>query len=135
MQVDEARTDQEFRMVVLHDAEDLVDPAELGLMDRALERAEFVQRPVLPLPQKESRWIGSHYCEEFAEAHGKNMVVRDWLGTCLPAAGVGCAFNRNMLRNMARLHGGDVPFSVESRAEDYELGMRIEAVGGCSRFL
>ena len=85
--------------------------------------------------QTESRWIGSHYCEEFAEAHGKNVVVRDWLGTALPAAGVGCAFNRAMLRDMAKLQGTDSPFSVESLTEDYELGMRIEAVGGRSRFL
>jgi len=135
MQVDEDRTGAEFRMVLLHDAEDMADSAELGLLDRALDRAEFVQIPVLPLPQTESRWIGSHYCEEFAEARGKNVVVRDWLGTALPAAGVGCAFNRAMLRDMAKLQGTDSPFSVESLTEDYELGMRIEAVGGRSRFL
>ncbi len=135
MEVDEERTGEVFRMVLLHDAEDMVDAAELGLMDRALEKAEFIQIPVLPLPQPRSRWIGSHYCEEFAEAHGKSMVVRDWLGTCMPAAGVGCAFNRAILREMASLQGDGVPFSVESLTEDYELGMRIEAAGGRSRFL
>lgn len=122
-------------MVLLHDAEDMVDPAALGLMDKALDRAEFVQIPVLPLPQQNSRWIGSHYCEKFAEAHGKTMVVRDWLSTCMPAAGVGCAFDRAMLGDMARRQVGGVPFSVDSLTEDYELGMRIEAAGGRSRFL
>ncbi len=135
MQADERRCGKAYRMVVLHDAEDLVDAAALGLMDQAMDRAEFVQLPVLPLPQKGSRWIGSHYCEEFAEAHGKTMVVRDALRVGLPAAGVGCAFNRATLANMSRLIGSEGPFSVESLTEDYELGMRIEAAGGTSRFL
>ncbi|TIX51288.1 glycosyl transferase family protein [Alteraurantiacibacter aquimixticola] len=135
MATDELRMGERYRMVLLHDAEDLVDPAELGLMDKAIEHAEFVQIPVLPLPQRESRWIGSHYCEEFAEAHAKSMVVRNWLDTCLPAAGVGCALNREMLAKMAKMHGDGLPFSIQSLTEDYELGMRVKAVGGRSRFL
>ncbi len=135
MEMDEARTGRRVRMVVLHDAEDMVDEAELGLVDKAIERSEFVQIPVLPLPQRSSRFIGSHYCEEFAEAHGKAMVVRDAIGACLPAAGVGCAFERGMLARIADLYEKTGPFSVESLTEDYELGMRIEAAGGRSRFL
>jgi len=27
-----------------------------------------------PMPLTGSRWVGSHYCEEFAEAHAKAMV-------------------------------------------------------------
>lgn len=137
MEEDERRCGERVRMVLLHDAEDMVDPAAMGLLDKAIERAEFVQIPVIPLPQRSSRWVGSHYCEEFAEAHNKTMVVRDALSTCLPAAGVGCALDRGMLQDMARMmdnvHGG--PFSVESLTEDYELGMRVDAAGGRSRFL
>lgn len=69
LEVDEQRKGAPVHMVLLHDAEDMVDPAELALMDKAIEQADFVQIPVLPLPQENSRWIGSHYCEEFAEAH------------------------------------------------------------------
>ena len=61
LEQDEARAGTAFRLVLLHDAEDMVDPAELGLIDLAAERAEFVQIPVLPEPQVHSRWIGSHY--------------------------------------------------------------------------
>ena len=82
---DEARRGSAARMVVLHDAEDMVDPAALGLLYRAIERAEMVQLPVLPEPQPGSRWIGSHYCDEFAEQHGKALVVRDALGRGFPA--------------------------------------------------
>src|SRR5690606_27305429 len=66
---DEARHGFRARMVLLHDAEDLVDPAALSLLDRAMNDAEFVQLPVLPLVQRRSRWVSGHYCDEFAEAH------------------------------------------------------------------
>jgi len=135
MQADEPRLGQGFRLVVLHDAEDMVDPAALALLDAALERADFIQLPVLPEAQRASRWIGSHYCEEFAEAHGKAMIVREALAASLPAAGVGCGFSRRMLAVLAARTGGPGPFATDSLTEDYELGLRIRALGGRSRFL
>lgn len=133
---DEARLGVPARMVVLHDAEDMVDPAALALLDQALENTEFVQLPVLPAPQPASRWVGSHYIEEFAEAHGKAMVVRSALAAALPAAGVGCAFARRMLDHIAWDNGTPgAPFSQECLTEDYELGLRIRSLGGRSRFL
>jgi adsorption protein B len=134
IEADEARSGRKFRLVLLHDAEDMVDPAALALLDRAIDEADFVQLPVLPEPQRRSRWVGSHYCEEFAEAHGKAMVVRGALKAALPAAGVGCAFARPMLARIAASRGGG-PFSTESLTEDYELGLRIKAAGGRARFL
>lgn len=135
MQQDELREGHEARMVLLHDAEDMVDAAALSLLDHAIGTAQFVQLPVLPMPRKAARWIGSHYCEEFAEAHGKSMVVRNALGTSLPAAGVGCAFERRILSEIARRSGRDDPFDEDSLTEDYELGIRVAAMGGTSRFL
>jgi adsorption protein B len=135
MEADEARLEREFRLVVLHDAEDMVDPAALALLDGALEEADFIQLPVLPEPQRASRWVGSHYCEEFAEAHGKTMIVREALAASLPAAGVGCGFSRRMLGILAARTGGPGPFAADSLTEDYELGLRIRALGGRSRFL
>lgn len=133
---DELRFGVQARMVVLHDAEDMVDPAALALLDQALETAEFVQLPVLPAAQPASRWIGSHYIEEFAEAHAKAMVVRNALAAALPAAGVGCAFERWMLERIASDNGTPgLPFSQECLTEDYELGLRIRSLGGRSRFL
>jgi adsorption protein B len=135
MEADERRSGARFHMVLQHDAEDMVDAAALGLLDAALERADFVQLPVLPEPQPASRWIGSHYCEEFAEAHGKAMVVRGELGVALPAAGVGCAFSRDLLGAIADDMREPGPFSVDSLTEDYELGLKIKAAGGRAWFL
>lgn len=133
---DERRSGVRTRLVLLHDAEDMVDPAALPLLDRAVERAEFVQLPVLPQTQPGSRWIAGHYCDEFAESHGKAMVVRQAVGAGLPAAGVGCAFSRDALERVAMRSGRkDAPFARESLTEDYELGLKIGAQGGMSRFL
>jgi len=39
-----------FRLLVLHDAEDLIHPDELGLFNARLDEAHFLQLPVLALP-------------------------------------------------------------------------------------
>lgn len=133
---DERRSGIEARMVVLQDAEDMVDPAALALLDEAMDRADFVQIPVLPEPQAGRRWIAGHYCDEFAEAHGKSMVVRAALGAALPAAGVGCAFSRRALARIAAEHGvAGLPFASECLTEDYELGIKISELEGRSEFL
>lgn len=135
LSLDETRQGSRFRMIVLHDAEDMVDPAALAVLDRAISAADLVQLPVVPLPHEDSRWIGSHYCEEFAEQHGKMLVVRDALGVGVPLAGVGCAIARDALDALPRLRGADGPFAADCLTEDYELGLVIAAMGGRSRFL
>ncbi len=131
---DEERSGTPSGMVILHDAEDMVDPAALGLLDQAMWHAQFVQLPVLALPQRNSLWIGSHYSDEFAESHGKAMVVRDALGAAIPGAGVGCAIARGALADLADRQNGD-PFARDSLTEDYELGLKIAEAGGKGRFL
>ncbi|MEM6584151.1 MAG: glycosyl transferase family protein [Pseudomonadota bacterium] len=132
---DERRSKGRFTCVVFHDAEDMVDPAGLSLLDQEIAAgADFVQLPVEPLVQKSSRWLGSHYCEEFAEAHAKSMVVRSWLGAPLPGAGVGCAISRRALHQLSREHPDGAPFDAQSLTEDYELGLLVAERGGTSRF-
>ena len=132
---DERRSGARTRMVLLHDAEDMVDPAALDLLDEAIGDADLVQLPVLPVPQPASPWIGSHYCEEFAEAHGKAMVVRDRLRVAMPLAGVGCAIARPVLDRLAARSDHGLPFAADCLTEDYELGLGVDAMGGTSRFL
>ena len=113
---------------MLHDAEDFVHPLELRLFDRLVERAAVVQLPVLPLPDPQSRWISGHYADEFAESHIKELVVREAVGAAIPLAGVGCAIERGALDRLAAAHGGK-PFAGGSLTEDYELGLRLGALG------
>ena len=117
------------KAIILHDAEDAVHPRELIIFDRLIEKCSAVQLPVIPIRAAKSRWISGHYCDEFAEAHGKTMVVREAIGAALPLAGVGCAIDRNLLGRIALDNDGK-PFDGESLTEDYELGLRIGAFGG-----
>jgi adsorption protein B len=114
--------------VVLHDAEDVVHPLELTLFDQLIGRAALIQLPVLPLVDPSSRWISGHYCDEFAESHGKELVVREAVGAAIPLAGVGCAIERGTLARLAASEGGR-PFVAASMTEDYEMGLRIGALG------
>ncbi len=140
---DEAHSGVKARSVIFHDAEDMVHPAALALMDRALSDADFVQIPVRPEPQPGVQWIAGHYMDEFAEAHAKTMVVRNVLGAALPAAGVGCALRREMLDALAK-HRADegAPHLLEPGlfeplclTEDYEMGLLVARMGGRSQFL
>jgi bacteriophage N4 adsorption protein B len=126
---DELALGRKFKAIILHDAEDMVDPDELPVYDRLIETASAVQLPVIPVKVLGSRWISGHYCDEFAEAHGKSLVVREAIGASLPLAGVGCAIERNMLGRIA-LANNLLPFDVGSLTEDYELGLKIGQQGG-----
>ncbi|OYX40440.1 MAG: hypothetical protein B7Y98_01495 [Sphingomonas sp. 32-62-10] len=128
---DEAEGGDRARAIVLHDAEDVVHPHELRLFDRLIGRYAAVQLPVLPLVQGGSRLISGHYCDEFAESHAKQLVVRQALGVGLPLAGVGCAISRALLEVVAAARGGE-PFDAQSLTEDYELGLHVAALGGQS---
>lgn len=126
MLADEAAEGARFKAVVLHDAEDVVHSAEPGLFDAFIETFDLVQLPVLPLIDPGSRFVGGHYADEFAEAHGKELVVRQALGASLPSAGVGCAVSRAALAALAAEYGA--PFDPDSLTEDYELGLRLHAL-------
>lgn len=136
IEADEARQQRRYTSVILHDAEDMVHPAALQAIDAALVLRDFVQLPVRPEPQPQSRWIAGHYSDEFAESHGKGMVVRAALGAPLPAAGVGCGFSRAALGSLADLRAaeGEIgPFAPECLTEDYELGLILSQHGrGCA---
>ena len=120
--------------VVLHDAEDVVHPYELRIFDGLIDRAALVQLPVLPLQNRHSRWIAGHYCDEFAEAHMKELVVREAVGAAIPLAGVACAIARKPLAQLAATQDGK-PFAGSSMTEDYELGLRLGALGYRTMFV
>lgn len=126
---DEVAGGYKAKAIIMHDAEDAVHADELHVFDRLVTKGGAVQLPVIPVRTHGSRWISGHYCDEFAEAHGKNMVVREALGAPLPLAGVACAIERNLMGKLAVMNGGK-PFDQSSLTEDYELGIRIGAAGG-----
>jgi adsorption protein B len=130
----EAETVTSAKAVVLHDAEDVVHRYELRIFDGLIDRAAVVQLPVLPLIDPHSRWISGHYCDEFAEAHIKELVVREAVRAAIPLAGVGCAIERKALAQLAALQEGK-PFAGASMTEDYEIGLKLGALGFRTMFV
>ena len=125
----ERRAGTRFDAIVLHDAEDVVHPLALAGFARHLPAHAMVQLPVLPLPDAASPFIAGHYIDEFAESHGKELLLRQWLGAAVPSAGVGVAIDRAMLGRIAAARRG-APVDSDSRTEDYELGVHIHRLGG-----
>jgi len=130
----EVQTGRWAEAVVLHDAEDVIHPYELRIFDGLIGRAALIQLPVLPFPDRHSRWIAGHYCDEFAEAHIKELVVREAVGAAIPLAGVGCAIARKPLAELAASQDGK-PFAGTSMTEDYELGLRLGELGYRTMFV
>jgi adsorption protein B len=131
---DEAAGARRSHAVVLHDAEDIVHPDELHVFDDLIGDHATVQLPVLPLVHRGSRLISGHYCDEFAESHAKQLVVRAALGAGIPLAGVGCAIGREALDRLAAARDG-TPFDPGSLTEDYEIGLTVAREGGRGVFV
>nr|WP_087573072.1 glycosyl transferase family protein [Sphingomonas sp. CDS-1] len=134
---EEVRTGVRFKAVALHDAEDVVHRDEIRLFDVMTDRFQLVQLPVLPLPGHGGWWakaIANHYCDEFAESHGKFLTVREAMGASMPSAGVACAFERQTLERLVN-PANDGPFDPGSLTEDYEVGLRISNMGGRGVFV
>jgi bacteriophage N4 adsorption protein B len=119
---------------LLHDAEDLVSASEPYVISHLIDRKDVLQFPVRPLIVPGSTWVSGHYLDEFAESHGKDLRVREFLGANLPSAGVGCAFSRRALVHAAKMRRGN-PFDETSVTEDYELALRLGQQGFQTAFI
>jgi adsorption protein B len=117
-----------FDIVVTHDAEDLIHPRSLAVIDHFAQQYDMVQIPVLPLPTPAWRLVHGLYCDEFAEYQTKDVPVRGLLGGFLPSNGVGTGFTRGVLERLARARGGAV-FEPHCLTEDYENGWAVHALG------
>jgi bacteriophage N4 adsorption protein B len=130
----ESRHHVRFRLVVTHDAEDVVHPDSLRLINFFSRRYAMVQMPVLPLASPAREFNHGLYCDEFAEYQRKDIPVRRMLGGFLPANGVGTGFNRAALEHLAATRSG-LPFDPSCLTEDYETGYRLHALGYSQVFI
>jgi len=117
-----------FDTVVLHDAEDLIHPDALALINEERCRYSMVQVPVLPLPTPFHEFTHAIYCDEFAEFQTIDMRARQLSGSFIPSNGVGTGFAREILDRLASERGGQV-FDPASLTEDYEIGVYIHNAG------
>lgn len=122
-----------YEILITHDAEDLIHPESLRLVNWFSRKYEMVQVPVLPLATTWSEWTHGIYCDEFAEYQIKDIPVRTRLGGFLPSNGVGTGFAREALESLRQKYGN--PFDPECLTEDYENGFRMHAAGYRQIFL
>lgn len=124
----ERRASLSFAGFVLHDSEDVLCGQELRLFNHLVARKDLIQVPVYPLERQWHNFTSMHYLDEFAEMHGKDLLVREALAGQVPSAGVGTCFSRRAL--LALLADGDgIAFDVQSLTEDYDIGFRLKARG------
>lgn len=124
----EQRACFKFEGFILHDSEDMLSKMELRLFNLLVDRKDLIQLPVYPLKRGWSDFTGGHYLDEFAETHGKDIVVREALAGQVPSAGVGTCFSRRAV--MALLDAGNgIAFDVQSLTEDYDIGFRLKSFG------
>ena len=123
-----------FEIVMMHDAEDLVHPESLRLVNHFSREYQMVQVPVLPLPRAWGEFTHGNYCDEFAESQWKDIPVRQRLHGFLPSSGVGTGFDRDSLDRLGRQRGGMV-FNPECLTEDYETGLCLHKMGCRQVFL
>ncbi|OSQ36407.1 cyclic di-3',5'-guanylate-activated glycosyltransferase NrfB [Thalassospira mesophila] len=124
----EANARIQFAGFILHDAEDVISPLELRLFNYLLPKKDLIQVPVYPYPPQWWGFTAGHYADEFAEYHGKDVIVREALSGQVPSAGVGTCFSRRAI--VALLEDGDgIAFDVQSLTEDYDIGFRLKQKG------
>ncbi len=124
----ELQANLEFSGFILHDSEDVLSPLELRLFNYLLPKKDLIQIPVYPFERSWKNFTCMHYLDEFAELHGKDVVVREALAGQVPSAGVGTCFSRRAV--LALLEDGDgIAFDAQSLTEDYDIGFRLKAKG------
>jgi cellulose synthase/poly-beta-1,6-N-acetylglucosamine synthase-like glycosyltransferase len=129
MLLEEQHRKAPYEIVVQHDAEDIVHPLSLRLINSLAGQWDMVQVPVFPLPTPPREWTHGTYCDEFAEFQLKDLPVRQSLGGFLPSTGVGTAFRRELLERIAAAQQNRI-FNVATFTEDYDIGLRTMMSGG-----
>ncbi|MDP9112299.1 MAG: glycosyl transferase family protein [Acidobacteriota bacterium] len=117
-----------FDIIITHDAEDLIHPEELRWINAYATHFGFIQIPVLALATPFCSFTHGVYCDEFAEYHTRDMVVRSSFGCFVPGSGVGTGYSREALEALARASDNRV-FEPASLTEDYESGLRLYRLG------
>ena len=126
--VHEQKHDMSFAGMILHDSEDVLHPLELKFFNYLLPRMDLIQLPVFSLERKWYELVAGTYMDEFAESHGKDMLVREHISGVVPSAGVGTCFSRRAIQALCDSTDNQ-PFNTSSLTEDYDIGNRLAKMG------
>ena len=126
--VHEQKHDMTFAGMILHDSEDVLHPLELKFFNYLLPRMDLIQLPVFSLERHWYELVAGTYMDEFAESHGKDMLVREHISGVVPSAGVGTCFSRRAIHALCDTTDNQ-PFNTASLTEDYDIGNRLAKMG------
>ena len=121
----EAKTGRRFEILLVHDAEDIIHPLSLKLINYLIPKKDMVQLPVFPLEMPLRDFTAGTYLDEFAESHTKDLLVRERVAKMIPGAGVGTAFSRATADDLATSNKNQL-FNIETLTEDYDFGFRLK---------
>lgn len=127
LQLEKSRGER-FGGIVLHDSEDVIHPLELKLFNFLVTRKDLIQLPVLSLECGWFDWVAGTYQDDFAEWHGKDLVVRESLTGLVPCAGVGACYSRRAIEALCE-DTDNHPFNTETLTEDYDFSFRLKKLG------
>ncbi|MDB5744417.1 MAG: nfrB [Polaromonas sp.] len=117
-----------FEGFILHDLHDVFCKSELRVFNYLVGRKDLVQLPVHPLPGRWHEWTRGHYLDEFAEMHGKDVVVREALAGQVPSAGVGTCLSRRAVEVLLE-KGQGTAFDAKSLNPGHDVAWRLKAYG------
>ena len=129
----EIKLGKKFDLFLMQDSEDVLHPHSLSLLNEVSRDADFVQIPVFSFDVPKSSFVGGVYIDEFAEAHTKDLLVREAMGAAVPSAGVGTLLSRNLILGMMQAQEGCF-LKEDTLTEDYHLGMMAKKLGFKSKF-
>lgn len=133
----EDATGLHYDAVLLHDAEDILHPYELKLVNLhlRLETADMIQTPITPVRTDYGEFTHGTYMDQFAESQTKDMYVRGWLRGFVPSCGVGTALSRRAVELLKSENPSGLAFDPESLTEDYEFGLKLALAGMKGKFV
>lgn len=120
--------------MILHDCEDVIHPLELKLFNALLPGPDMIQLPVYSLPLGWKEFTGGCYMDDFAESHGKDVVVRQRLIGRVPGAGVATCYSAKAMAALYARTNGE-PFNTATLTEDYDLSYRLRSRGQGQEFV
>lgn len=132
--ISELHLGKTFDLLLMQDSEDVLHRHSLSLMNYFSSTADFVQIPVFSFDVPLKSLIGGIYIDEFAEAHTKDLLVREALGGAVPSAGVGTLLSRSLILSLQERQNGDF-LKEDTLTEDYHLGMMTKELGFESKFV
>lgn len=124
----------EFDIILFQDAEDIIHPLSLKLVNSISKEWSFIQLPVFSFPISRRLQAGAVYMEEFAESHTRDLLVRSHLHLALPSAGVGTAITKRAVQKIMAAQKGQL-LDESCLTEDYCLGVKAHTLGISQTFV